>query len=74
MNFLNLAPHLLADEAVVGMALGHGAQLAHVPRFAQVHLHVPTASSDSFDLDVMGFFLNLGEIVFHLHAEPHFRA
>jgi hypothetical protein len=25
MDFLNLAPHFLRDEAVVGMALGHGA-------------------------------------------------
>ena len=41
MDGLNLAPHLLADETVVGMALGHGAQLAHVQGFAQVHLHVP---------------------------------
>ena len=41
MHFLNPAPHLLRDEAVVGMALGHGAQLAEVDRFAQVHLHVP---------------------------------
>jgi hypothetical protein len=30
-------------------------------------------SSNPFDLDVVRFFLNLGEIIFHLHAEPHFR-
>ena len=41
MDGLNLAPHLLADEAVIGMALGHGAELDHMQRFAQVHLHVP---------------------------------
>jgi hypothetical protein len=67
MNGLNLAPHLLADEAVVGMALGHGAKFHHVQRFAQVHLHEPTALRDPFDLDVVRFFLNLGEIIFHLH-------
>ena len=60
MNFLDLAPHLLADETVVGMPLGHGAQLAHVQGFTQIHLHEPTASSDSFDLDVVRFFLNPG--------------
>ena len=32
-----------------------------------------TRSRDPFDLDVVPFFLNLGEIIFHLHAEPHFR-
>jgi hypothetical protein len=37
MHFLNLAPHLLADETIVGMALCHGAQLDRVQRFAQVH-------------------------------------
>jgi hypothetical protein len=76
-----------AQSAVVGMALRHAAQLAHVQRFAQVHLHVPAdlvrerhhvcASADlcyALDLDVPCFFLNLREIVFHLHAEPHFRA
>ena len=31
MNGLNLAPHLLADEAVVGVALGHGAELTSKP-------------------------------------------
>jgi hypothetical protein len=41
VNFLDLAPHFLADEAVVPMALRHGAELAHVERFAQVHFHVP---------------------------------
>ena len=41
MNFLNRAPHLLADETIVGMTLSHGAKLDHVQRFAQVHLHVP---------------------------------
>ena len=74
MDLSNLAPHLLADEALVGMALGHGARLDHMQRFAQVHLHEPTASSDPFHFDVVGFFLDLGEIVFHLHTEPNFRA
>ena len=73
MNLLDLAPHLLTHETIVGMALGHGAQLAHMKGFTQIDLHEPTASSDSFDLDVVRFFLNLGEIIFHLHAEPHFR-
>ena len=41
MNLLDLAPHLLADETVVGMPLGHGAQLAHVQGFTQIHFHVP---------------------------------
>lgn len=41
MDGLNFAPNLLADEAVVRMALRHGAELAHVERFAQVHFHVP---------------------------------
>jgi hypothetical protein len=41
MNFLDFAPHLLADAAVVGMALGHRAKLDHVQRFAQIHFHVP---------------------------------
>ena len=41
MNLLDLAPHLLADETVIGMALGHGPQLAHVQRFAEIHFHVP---------------------------------
>src|SRR4249920_2287362 len=41
MDFLNLAPHLLADEAIIRMTLRHGAQLAHVHGFPQVHLHVP---------------------------------
>ena len=40
MNGLNLAPHLLADETIIGMTPGHGAQLAHMNGFAQVHLHV----------------------------------
>jgi hypothetical protein len=39
MDFPDLAPHLLADEAVIGVALRHGAELDHVQRFAQVHLH-----------------------------------
>ena len=41
MDGLNFAPDLLADETIVGMALRHGAELAHVQGFAQVHLHVP---------------------------------
>ena len=41
MDLLDLAPHLLADETVIGMPLGHGAQLAHVQRFTQIHFHVP---------------------------------
>ena len=36
MDFLNLAPDLLADETIVGMALRHGAELAHVQGFAPV--------------------------------------
>ena len=41
MDGLNLAPHLLADGTIIGMALRHRAQLAHVHGFAQVHFHVP---------------------------------
>jgi hypothetical protein len=41
MNFMNLAPHLLPDEAVIGMALGYGAQLTIVRRFAENDFRVP---------------------------------
>src|SRR4029078_5775984 len=50
MNFLDLAPHLLADEAVIGMALRHGAQLDQVQRSAQVHCHVPATHAIRFTL------------------------
>ena len=56
-------------------------------RFAQIHFHVPDGSCRrthhvcapadlcyALDLDVAGLFLDLGEVIFHLHAEPHFRA
>ena len=41
MRFLDLAPDLLGDEAVVRKAPGHGAQLEHVDRVAQIHFGVP---------------------------------
>ena len=31
-------------------------------------------SRNPFDLDVAGLLLDLREIIFHLHAEPYFRA
>jgi hypothetical protein len=40
MDFLNLAQHFLTVKAVIGMALRHVAQLAHVQRFAQVQFRV----------------------------------
>ena len=36
MNRLNLAPHLLADETIVGMTLRHGADFIHFYGFAPV--------------------------------------
>ena len=36
MNGLDLAPDLLANETIVGMALGHGADFMHFYGFAPV--------------------------------------
>src|SRR5262249_20379249 len=41
MHFLDLAPHLLRDESIVRMALGHRSQLAQMNGLAKIHLHVP---------------------------------
>src|SRR5262245_38551376 len=42
MHFLDFAPHLLRDESVIRMALGHRPQLAQMDGLAEIHLHVPT--------------------------------
>ena len=41
MHGFDLAPHVLDNQSIVGMALWHAAQLANVDGFAQVHLHRP---------------------------------
>jgi hypothetical protein len=63
MNFLDLAPHFLADEAVIGMALRHAGFECFVTVSSRgtslvthlLHLKIRWAS-----------FSNLREIVFHL--------
>src|SRR3989338_2725198 len=75
MDFFNLAPHLLHDEAIVRMALGHGAQLADEHRLAQIHLHVPADLISERD-DILGlegkiavyFLIDLGSL-FHAAME-----
>ena len=48
MDGSNLAPHLLADEAIVGTTLRHGEQFTHVQRFALVHLQANEAGSNLY--------------------------
>ena len=71
MDGFNFAPHLLADEAIIGMALGHGAELDHVLRFPrQLGVNAPlqiyawfAGSCNALNLDFIRLFPQLSEIV-----------
>src|SRR5215813_3202457 len=43
VHFLDFAPHLLRDEPITRMALGHRSELAQMDGLAEIHLHVPAS-------------------------------
>ena len=58
MNFLDPAPPLMADETVVRMSLGHGAQLAHMQCARSSSNEKPTEPGNS----IFSFKVPKGEL------------